>query len=279
MNPRRIGLLIVAALTLTCSAQPTLRPVESAWMLEAGSSHIANTYLTPTKYSGYNLGVTYARMQAMKQQPLRLSQGIELSLRFQRGKNPAKNSSMYAAKINLSWRILHRWQLGHGISAGIGGYIGIDGGALILMRNGNNPVQAEACAAVGPEGYIQWKPSSPKLPLTLRLQAKTPLAGAFFCPEYGELYYEIALGNRSGLCHFAWPGSYRRICALLSADLCLGNTTLRIGYRIDAKSAKANDVTSRNVMHSAVLGIVCDYLTINPSCRNLERAKVITAYY
>lgn len=265
---------------LCCQARQPMRPVNSAWMIEAGSSHIADTYLSPVKYSGVHLGVTYNRLQAMRQHVERLSQGLEFSLNFDRAKNPAGNSTMMALRLDASWRLLWRGQIGSGFSGGIGGYAGGNVGVVTQMRNGNNPAQAQAALSIGPEGYVQWSGTiGRRMPLTVRWQASTPLLGAFFCPDYGELYYEIYLGNRSGLCHFGWPGNRRRVRSLLSADIHLGSTTLRLGYRLDATSAKANHITSRCIEHAAVIGIVCDYISINTRKKVLEDAKIVTAYY
>lgn len=267
----------LAAATLTATAAEPLRPVTSAWMLEAGSSHLADTYLSPIKYSGQHYAVTYARLQALKSNE-HLAQGLQFTLDFDRAKNPAGNSTMYQARIDASWRMLWRMRLPAGFSFGAGGYVGLEAGALALMRNGNNPVQALAALSVGPEVYGRWNGKVGRMPLAATWQLSTPLVGAFFCPDYGELYYEIALGNHSGLAHFGWPGNRRRLRSLLSVDLNLGGTTLRLGYRFDGLSSRANNITSRRVEHSAVLGIVCDFISLNPR-KPITDAQVITAYY
>ncbi len=81
-------------------------------------------------------------------------------------------------------------------------------------------------------GYVCWSGSLGRLPLSLRYQPVLPVVGAFFAPDYGELYYEIYLGNHSGLAHCGWWGNYFALENLLTADLRLGSTTLRIGYKI-----------------------------------------------
>ncbi len=47
------------------------RPVVSAYTLEAGTAHIAQTYLSPLRYSGPMLALSYERMQAMRFDPER----------------------------------------------------------------------------------------------------------------------------------------------------------------------------------------------------------------
>ena len=50
-------------------AQEPIRPVLSAYTVEIGSSHIADTYLSPLKYSGGATALNYERMQAMEFTP------------------------------------------------------------------------------------------------------------------------------------------------------------------------------------------------------------------
>ena len=67
------GLLLLSAGTIA-AAEPAdsvkpLRPVAAAYTVEAGSSQIVNTYLTPLRYDGMELALRYERMQAMKFSP------------------------------------------------------------------------------------------------------------------------------------------------------------------------------------------------------------------
>lgn len=264
----KIIMLLTAALWhIMSAAQEPVRPVASAWMAEVGGSEIADTYLSPLKYKGMHYSLTYSRLQAMKR-PM-LVQGWDVSVAFD-------DTSIMGLTIDGSWRIMRRWYLKEGFQLGVGGNAGLQAGALYKNGNSNNPVQAIASITAGVEGYAQWSGKLKKLPLAVRWQVSTPLLGTFFCPDYGELYYEIALGNHSGLAHFAWPGSYRRVRSLLSVDMNFGNHTLRLGYRFDALSSRANNITSRRISHAAVIGVVCDFVNVNPRKND---AKVITAYY
>lgn len=266
MKMRQIALAVLISAALAAGGEP-IRPVASAWMAEAGTSHLADTYLSPLKYNGEHYSLTYSRLQAMRQTAL--VQGWDVSLAFDR-------ATILGLTLDGSWRMMRRWSLPQGFQLGIGGYAGLQVGALYKNGNGNNPAQAVAAINIGPEGFAQWAGKIKKLPLAVRWQVSSPLLGTFFCPDYGELYYEIGMGNHSDLAHFAWPGSYRRVRSLLSVDLNFGNHTLRLGYRFDAFSSKANNIISRRISHAAVIGVVCDFVNVNP---RKEDAKIVTAYY
>ncbi len=258
------------------AAQDPVRPVSSAWMAEVGSSHLANTYLSSEKYAGQRYGLTYSRLQAMKGRLDRCVQGWDVGLGFDRAKNRVGNSTMLGATVEGSWRMMHRWRLPASFQVGIGGYAGAEFGILYLSRNSNNPAQALGAICIGPEAFVQWSGKVRKLPFAFRWQVSSPLLGTFFCQDYGELYYEIQLGNRSDLVHFAWPASRRAIKSLLSLDMNFGRTTLRLGYRFDALSARANNITTRMISHCAVIGVVCDFVTVNPRNHN---EKLLPALY
>lgn len=277
MFQRFIKIFIATAITSAsiCAREPA-RPVSSAWMAEVGSSHLANTYLSPEKYAGERYGITYSRLQAMKGGLEACVQGWDLGLGFDHAKNRIGNSTMLGATLEGSWRMMRRWRLPAGFQAGIGGYAGAEFGALYMSRNSNNPAQALAAICIGPEAFAQWSGKLRKLPFALRWQVSSPLLGTFFCQDYGELYYEIQLGNRSDLVHFAWPGSRRAVKSLFSLDLNFGRSTLRLGYRFDALSAKANDITTRMISHCAVIGVICDFVTVNPRNHN---EKLLPALY
>lgn len=41
------------------TGEETLRPVSSAFMIDAGSTHLLDTYLSPLKYTGWHLAFSY----------------------------------------------------------------------------------------------------------------------------------------------------------------------------------------------------------------------------
>lgn len=68
------AIAISLGLTATATESDTVaieRPVVSAYTLEAGTAHIAQTYLSPLRYSGPMIALSYERMQAMRFDPER----------------------------------------------------------------------------------------------------------------------------------------------------------------------------------------------------------------
>ena len=276
---------LLPALVLPASERPDsvrpYRPVVGAYTLGVGSAHVCNTYLTPLHYSGFGATLAYERMQAMAFSPERWVMQLDGRLVLDRTENPARNATMTGLELRLSWAMTHLWRLpsAPGLQLYAGGYTELSGGGLLLARNSNNPAQAMAAWTVGATASAVYNMRLKRLPVTLRYQVRMPLTGMFFSPDYGELYYEIYLGNRSGLVHAAWPGNYMRLDQLVTADLHLGNTSLRLGYACDIFSSKASDIVARNIAHRFVIGVTIESISIGRSRGIDPGARIISALY
>ena len=263
----------------TSEKETVIRPVYSEYTLHAGSANHADTYLSPIKYSGWTIGFGYQRRQALKFNPMDWVSQLSFDIDIDRTLNTSKNAIMWYAGLDFSYAMLHRWQLSDGFSVGIGPSLALNAGCLYLDRNGNNPASAKAAITLNADGYATWKGKILNHPLTLRYQASIPVTGTFFSPDYGQLYYEIYLGNHDGLCQWAWPGNYFRLRHLLTANLRLGSTYLLIGYRGDIFSSKANNLVTRTITHSAVIGISGEWLSFNYAKKISAITKTISATY
>lgn len=279
----RLSLVILLLLTVFAgrAEDAICRPVTAAYTLEAGSAHLNDTYLTPLKYTGQNYALGYERMQAMKFSPEKWVMQLGGRLNFGRTLNPARNATMYDLSLELSWGMMHRWDIYalSGLRLYGGGMTSLDVGALYLSRNGNNPVSAKAAWTVGLTGAAVYNFSISRLPICLRYQPTLPVTGVFFSPDYGELYYEIYLGNHKGLAHMAHWGNYFRLDNLLTADLRLGSTNLRLGYRNDILSTKVNNIVSQRITHTFIIGVSGEWMSLPRSGVLSPKAKIISALY
>jgi hypothetical protein len=268
-----------AEMTDTTDAEP-LRPVLAAYTAGVGTQHISDTYITPLDYSGWNTSLRFERMQAMKFNPGNWVMQLQGQLDGGRLLGPAKISEMWSMYLKLDWAMMHRFRPAADWQILVGGTTGLDIGINYLQRNGNNPVAAKASWTVGVIGEAAYNHRFGKLPITFRYMVDMPLTGIFFSPAYGELYYEIYLGNRSGLVHAAYPGNYFRLNNLLTADLHFGATTLRLGYQCNIFSSKVSSIITNRTTHQFVIGVVSEWLSLDYKHRHrLDNAKIISALY
>lgn len=283
----RLGNLILASILsaagLTVMAREpleTIRPVTAVYTAEIGSSHLSDTYLTPLHYDGIGMALNYERWQAMRFNPEHWVMNLSGRLSAGRDRNPARNATMWGADLRLSWAMLHRWSIPavQGLKIAAGGMTELDLGVLYLMRNSNNPASVKASWTVGVTAQATWATRIGRLPVTVGYRPSMPLAGVFFSPDYDELYYEIYLGNHSGLAHFAWPGNFRRIDQLLSIDLKFGATALRLGYRCNLLSTKVSNLVTHDISHMFIIGISGEWISLNPRRMPAPDARYISAY-
>lgn len=272
-NKHILHCLILFATTLLPAAtaaqeiQPA-RPVVSSWTVGIGSSHLADTYLTPLKYEGWSTGMTYERMQVSPWGDGRWNTYLSLSLDLDHTENPAKNATMWALQLHATWGMMHRWNLPWGLTAAVGPALTVEGGCLYNTRNSNNPASAKGAVTVDAIASVSRTFKLWRLPVTLRYMPSMPVLGVFFSPNYDELYYELYLGNRDGLVHPAWWGNRFRLDHLLTADLHFGSTALRLGYRCDWMNSHVNNLTTRMISHQFVVGVTLDWNTVTHSRRD-----------
>lgn len=253
-----------------------MRPVNSAFVVEAGSSHLLDSYLSPLHYTGWHVGLSYERTQAMKFSPRKWRQQLRIGAIYDDADNPSGNASIIYASVNAGWGMSRMWRLPHNLWVSGGGIAMVNLGAMYASRNSNNPVGVKADITLGITGEAGWKVKLGRLPIDLRWQTTLPLIGAMFSQEYDELYYEIYLGNHHGLAHCAYPGNLFRWNNLVTADLAVSATRIRVGFRSDIFSSSVNHITTRNFSYAFVLGVVTDWVCLSP--RATKRNDVITAY-
>ena len=281
---RLLIVLSVLAAVITCRAAATdsvapLRPVLTVYTAEFGASKIADTYLSPLKYDGLYAALHFERMQAMRFNPDRWVMQLEFDAEVDQALSPSRNAVMWYGGVDASWGMMHRWQVAKGVTLAAGGSTTLDLGCRYSMRNGNNPASARAAWTVNATGYAAWNFNIGSLPVTLCYQPTLPVIGAFFAPEYGQLYYEMYLGNWDGLAHAAHWGNYFEMENVITADLRFSATSLRIGYRNSILSTHINNITTRMATHGIVLGLTHEWVSLS-SRKGLDAdARIISALY
>lgn len=283
-----VRLLVILAMSMAAQTlfaqndndQPeVIRPVLASYTIEGGGSSINDTYLSPIKYKGWTLGLRYERMQAMKFDPEKWVMKLAAAVDLDRTTNLVGNATMWYGGVYFDWGMLQRNFLSPSISIGYGGSASFSGGCLYSQRNGNNPASAKVALTLNLTGFAAWSGKLGKLPLTAMYQPTLPVTGAFFSPDYGELYYEIYLGDHSGLVHPAWWGNYFNLINRLTVDFHIGATSLRVGYSCNILSTKVNHITTRMIRQEAILGISGEWISFNPSKKINKNTKTIRSLW
>lgn len=223
--------------------------------LTIGSQATRCTYLSPLTHSGPGYGLQYEwHHPSWKEKTVGMQAHADLDYGYLL--SPAKNSRMYTLGLDLAWGVERLWDRNEGFSWAIGATVGVDGGVMYLPRNGNNPAQALMWTGATLTARCEYKGLKLfRKPISLSESIEIPSIGCFFCPAYGETYYEIYVGNHNGLAHFGWWGNRPQLKSRLRADWKLGRCALTLGFDYRFQGLECNDITTRTARCSAIVGV------------------------
>ena len=259
-DPRSFRYLLLTFLSLvflTAAAEDTVsRPVVSSYRLEIGRGEARSTYLSPLRYSGPLFALSAVWQKAFNRNPENTVMTFAAFAGYRNMLNPPHSARMLGFDAGFNWGMAYRKRLPHSFQLTAGGLLDINGGALYLTRNGNNPVTVLASAGIDLDFSISRRFELGRLPVIVADRVCLPVIGAFFCPGYGETFYEIYVGNRKGLAHCGWWGNNFGVGNYLSLKLDFGRTAMEIGYRYDYRSTYANHLTTRVSGNTFVIGVI-----------------------
>lgn len=263
--------------TDTISSADPIRPLNSFYYFEIGSASDFNTYLSPVRYSGTHLGIGGTWSRAMAFNPERFIMDFDASISMDMSHNRPNTSSMSGFDLSLSWDMLYRLSPIRNLQIGAGAGLELDAGALYLPRNSNNPVAARFSLDVTLNLRADYTLNLGRLPIVFTDRLSIPSLGVFFSPQYGQSYYEIYLGDHSGLAHCGWWGNHFALTNTLMAQIPICNIRLAAGYQTQCRSSYVNKINTRLISNSFMLGIATDWINVTRNHNDVSR-KIISVY-
>ncbi len=224
-------------------------------MLGVGSSNVLDTYLSPYNYTGTEMRLTLERVRPTKLMQGRVLRQTMWDLNGSYLENRAGTANEWAAGLRFSMGWLYdskvsslKVAFGPALSAYLGG--------VYNTRNGNNPAQAKADVCIDLTAMTYCSVRLFKKDILLRYQVTVPFVGVAFSPNYGQSYYEIfSLGHYDKNAVFAHIGNMPSMRHLLTADISLGRTTLRIGYNGQFNQSLFNELRYHHYSHNFLIGL------------------------
>lgn len=265
MKKKILSLLLIGWPALLALAQQTMRPdstdqtryLTRTTMYGVGFTNVFDTYLSPQEYKGVDFRIARESMRMTRLMGGNVSQQIFFQADLGYTHNRVDNNNTFSGLANWNYALHYNFRLTPQFKLLAGGMADLNGGFVYNLRNGNNPAQARAYINVGASGMAIWDLRIKHRPLTLRYQLNLPLAGVMFMPNYGQSYYEIfTLGHWDGVVNFTSLHNQPSLRQLLTADLQLGRTTLRLAYLWDAQQAKVNEIKTHTYSHVFMVGVV-----------------------
>lgn len=171
------------------------------------------------------------------------------------------NNGQLVAMGSYSWGGYHPFAVGDRLKLLAGAQIQLEGGALYVPGNGNNPVAAKLRTAFAASGMAIYRFPVKGSDWTARLQLDIPLLGVMFAPQFGQSYYEIfGLGHTDGIIAFTHPLNCPMWRLTGTLDIPLRwrhhSSTLRIAYTGDIYQSDINGIRSHIYRHAFSIGFV-----------------------
>lgn len=172
-----------------------------------------------------------------------------------------ENNLELTALASYSWGGYHPFGISDRLKILAGPQLQIEGGALYIPSNGNNPVQVKLRTALAASAMAIYHFPIKGGDCVARYQLDVPLLGAMFAPEFGQSYYEIfGLGHTGGVIAFTHPFNNPSWRHTLSLDFPLRykshSTTIRVAYCADFYQTDINSIRCHIYRHAFTFGFV-----------------------
>ena len=223
-----------------------------------------DTYLSNYNHKGLGLNYSHEAFRDARtgnyrwkyQKQLNITAGYAI-----RGSN-----LQYTALIGYNWGGYHPFKVAKGLTLLAGAQIQLEGGALYNPAGGNNPAAAKLRAALAASGMAIYHFPVRRSEWIVRYQLDIPLMGAMFAPEFGQSYYEIfGLGHASNVVAFTHPVNNPSWRHMLSLDIPVKATTLRISYIADLYQSRINDINCHIYRNTFAIGFARTILKVKRS--------------
>lgn len=249
------------------------RPIESSYGIELGGTKDLHTYLSPVSFTGFRGALTGHWMKAVPFNPEHvrmqfdaLIEGAVTGARYGRNRG-------YDGGFGVSWSMLYSWRVARGVNLSAGGGPAIEAGAFYVPSGGNNPVSARASVGLDLKVSATWRQQAGRMPIKIVEEASIPSLSVFFSQQYGESFYEIYIGNHSGLAHCGWWGNRFGIDNFIGVDMEFSRGTLRVGYSLRFRNEEVCGLINRRFSNS--VGIA---FTPRAVCKNILKKTQYAPY-
>lgn len=254
------------------------RYVTRATMYGVGHTNVFDTYLSPQEYRGIDFRISRETMRMTKLLDGNVSVQSFFQANLGYSHNRADNNNTFSGLVNWNYGLHYQFRLTNNFKILAGALGDFNAGFVYNLRNSNNPASARAYINLDASTMAIWHLKIKSYPFVLRYQANLPVMGVMFAPEKGQSYYEIfTLGNSSGVVQFTSLHNQPSLRQMLSIDLPIHYSKLRISYIADLQQSHVNEIKTHTYSHVFMVGFVKDmYLIRNKKGAPLPAA--IRAY-
>lgn len=250
--------------------------VNRSTLLGVGKVSLTDTYLSPLEYDGLSLSILHERFKKVHLFSEKLVLNQQFQLQIATTQNPSHTASEHFGELSYHIVGLYPFIRNQKFRLSAGSGLAFSLGGIYNNRNSNNPgsLKTSLNLQLSALASYQWRA------VTLRWQLSTPLAGAFFSPEYRHSYYEIfTLGNKEGTVHFASLHNQWALKNYLTVDIPIKNITFRTGYLGHYYKTNQNRLITIIASHQLMLGIAAESLSLGGNSVRKNQSWLKSAFY
>jgi hypothetical protein len=214
-------------------------------MVGFGTGSVYDSYLSPLKYTGENVGLYYEQMKMTGLMNGNISAQYLFNLNYSWSNNLTETASYYAGILEYDYGLYYRFEPIEKLKIFAGTQVGSQLGFVYNTRNGNNPATGKLHLNLNLSAIATYKLKIKSQPLLLRYQIGIPFVGAMYSPQFGQSYYEIGLGDDENLIHLASFHNYFSGRNSLSVEIPFNRTTFRLAYIGSFYETRINDLDTQ----------------------------------
>ena len=258
-----------AQVSVTDSIRPERIVVKSSQFGIANLNNL-DTYISGFDFKGMGLYYSHENFRDARTGNYRWKYQTLFSSSF--GYAKLGNNTQLAGLATYQWSGYHPFVVNDRLKLLAGAQVQLEGGALYVANNGNNPVSLKLRTALAATGMAIYHFPIKGSDWVARYQIDIPLAGVMFAPEFGQSYYEIFNEQKTdGTAAFSTPFNCPSWKHTLSLDVPIRyrrhSTTLRFSYVADFYQSKVNDIRCHIYRHAFTFGIVKTVLKVKEDSR------------
>ena len=248
-----IYILLLLSITFSipiCAQEPFTPERSVSTQIAIGHLNQLDTYLSNEKYYGTEWRFVSEVVRDSPKHPLTYTLTHEGT--FANTHNRADNANELSGHYDFAYSLMRKWTA---IRAGM--FANADIGFCYNTRtSANNPAQGYASLNIGPQVMAHCDFRLFNLPLRLTYQARIPLIGIMFSPNYGQSYYEIFNeGNHDHNIVLTSLATFQ-LRHQLSLDIPVAeHTSMRIGYLGDIRQATPNNLKQHQWYNAVIIGV------------------------
>lgn len=225
--------------------------------IAVGAEDVLDTYLSPEKYKGVEFRFVSDVVRHGSKHPTTYQLTHEGALGYSH--NRVKNAHALTGHYDFAFAMMHDWSfLDDKLRLHAGGMADLNLGFNYNTRNSaNNPAQGYASLQIGPNVLAQYEITLFRKKMFVGYQARLPIAGVMFSPNYGQSYYELfSEGNYDSNVVFHAFKTFQ-IRQQLSLDIPVAKrTAIRVAYINDIRQGKPNNLKQHHYYNAGSIGVV-----------------------